>query len=86
MVNVTPPASVMSAEFAEDYSSAELTSHDAFEEVYNRPTSSAVRDGRLWTVNSQLDHIIDDENGALNTPPDLPFELVSVPLDALLGE
>ena len=86
MVNVTPPASVVSAEFAEDYSSAELTAHDAFEEAYNRPTSSAVRDGRLWTVNSQLDHIIDDENGALDTPPDLPFELVSVPLDALLGE
>ena len=86
MVNVTPPASVVSAVFAEDYSSAELTSHDAFEEVYNRPTSSAVRDGRLWTVNSQLDHIIDDENGALNTPPELPFELVGVPLGELLEQ
>ena len=85
MVNVTPPASIVTAEFSEDYSSAELVSRDAFEEVYRRPTSSAVRDGRLWTVNSQLDHIIDDENGALGTPPDLPFELVNVPLDALLG-
>ncbi len=86
MVNVTPPASVVSAVFAEDYSSTELTSHDAFEEVYNRPTSSAVLDGRLWTVNSQLDHIIDDENGALNTPPELPFELVGVPVAALLEQ
>ena len=86
MVNVTPPASVVSAAFAEDYSSAELTSHNAFEEVYNRPTSSTVLDGRLWTVNSQLDHIIDDENGALNTPPELPFELVGVPLSKLFGQ
>ena len=52
MVNVTPPAAIMSAGFNEDYSRAELVSHSAFEAVYNRPTSSAVREGRLWTVNS----------------------------------
>ncbi len=86
MVNVTPPASIVSAEFAEDYSSATFTARDVFEAVYNRPTSSAVQGDTLWTVNSQLDHIIDDENGALNTPPDLPFELVGVPLGELLGQ
>ncbi len=86
MVNVTPPASIMTADFNEDYSRAEMVSRDAFESVYRRPTSSALRDGRLWTVNSQLDHIINDENGALGTPPDLPFELVHVPLDGLLGQ
>ena len=86
MVNVTPPASILTAEFVEGYSSAELTPRDAFEAAYNRPTSSAVQGETLWTVNSQLDHIIDDENGALNTPPELPFELVGVPLNALLGQ
>lgn len=86
MVNVTPPAAIITAQFNDDYSSAELVARNTFESVYNRPTSSALRDGRLWTVNSQLDHIIDDENGALNTPPDVPFQLVGVPLDALLGQ
>ena len=80
MVNVTPPASIMTAEFSKDYSRAQLVGRSTFESVYNRPTASAVRGKRLWTVNSQLDHIIDDENGALGTPPDLPFQLVNVSL------
>ena len=33
---------------------------------------------------SGLDHLIDDRNGALNTPPDLPFQLTSVPWRELL--
>jgi len=85
MVNVTPPASILTAAFNEDYTAAELTARDAFEAAYNRPTSSTVRGGRLWTVNSQLDHVIDDANGALNTPPDLPFQIVGVPLEGLLA-
>lgn len=86
MVNVTPPAAIITAEFNDDFSSAELVARAAFQDVYNRPTASAVRDGRLWTVNSQLDHIIDDGNGAVNTPPELPFQIVSVPLEGLLAE
>ena len=86
MVNVTSPTSIITATFSADYTQAKLVARDAFESVYDRPTASAVRDGRLWTVNSQLDHIIDDENGALGTPPDLPFQLVNVSLAKTLGE
>jgi hypothetical protein len=50
-----------------------------------RPSSSALVGNTLWTVQSQLDHIIDDENGALGTPPDLPFQIVGVPLDDLVA-
>ena len=88
MVNVTPPgpiAAIVTAAFSEDYTAAELVGRTPFDDVYNRPTASALREGRLWTVNSQLDHLIDDENGALGTPPDLPFRLVHVPLDETLG-
>ena len=86
MVNVTPPAAIITAQFSSDYTSAELVARNTFEEVYNRPTASMIREGRLWTVNSQLDHIIDDENEALGTPPDLPFQLVNVSLKELLAE
>ncbi len=86
MVNVTPPSAIITAEFNDDYSSAELVARDAFEDVYDRPTASEIFDGRLWTVNSQLDHIIDDGNGDVNTPPELPFQIVSVDLDTLLDE
>lgn len=86
MVNVTPPTSIMTARFNQDFTEAELVARDTFEPVYNRPTASAIRDGRLWTVNSQLDHIIDDGNGALNTPPELPFQLVNVSLKKTLSE
>ena len=89
MVNVTddgPIAAIVTAAFSDDYAVAELVARGRFDAVYNRPTASAVRDGRLWTVNSQLDHLIDDENGALDTPPDLPFQLVSVSLEETLGD
>ena len=86
MVNVTPPAAIITAQFSSSYTATELVARDTFEEVYDRPTASTVREGRLWTVNSQLDHIIDDENGALGTPPDLPFQLVNVSLKELLAE
>ncbi|MBC7920825.1 MAG: hypothetical protein H7Z75_07000 [Ferruginibacter sp.] len=85
MVNVTPPSFIMTARFSNDFRSAELVSRPTFDRVYNRATASAVRKGRLWTVNSQLDHIIDDENGALGTPPELPFQLVNVSLKKTLG-
>ena len=84
MVNVTPPASLVTANFNEDYSAAELIARERYEEVFNRPTTLAIRKNRLWVVNSQADHIIDDGNGALGTPPDLPFELVSLPLKNVL--
>ncbi len=87
MVNVTPTGTapaIMTAAFSDDFASAELVGRPRFDAAYNRPTASAVRDGRLWTVNSQLDHLIDDENGALGTPPDLPFQLVGVSLDETL--
>jgi len=85
MVNVFSPAgAIFTAEFSADYSSASLTVRDAFQAVYDRPTASAMLDGRLWTVNSQLDHIIDDQNGAVNTPPSLPFTVVHVPTSDLI--
>ncbi|MEO1054603.1 MAG: hypothetical protein AAFX87_28485, partial [Bacteroidota bacterium] len=85
MVNVTPPSSIVTAEFNADFSSASLVSRTTFELVYNRPTASAILNGRLWTVNSQLDHVIDDENGAVGTPADIPFQLVNVSLNETLG-
>ena len=86
-VNVFSSAgAIVTANFNTDYSSATLDIRDAFQDVYNRPTASAIRDGRLWTVNSQLDHIIDDNNGAIGTEPDRPFQVVHVPLDILLAD
>lgn len=87
MVNVYSQAgAIFSAKFNKDYSQATLTIHDKFQSVYDRPTASAIRNGRLYTVNSQLNHIIDDKDGKLNTPPVLPFKVVSVPLDTLLAK
>ena len=85
MVNVFSSAgAIVTAAFNPDFSSANLEVQDAFQSVYNRPTASAIRGGRLWTVNSQLDHIIDDNNGALGTEPDRPFQEVNVSLAELL--
>ncbi len=85
MVNVySQSGAIFSAKFNKDYSAATLTIHDKFQSVYDRPTASAIRNGRLYTVNSQLNHIIDDKDGKLNTPPVLPFKVVSVPLAELL--
>jgi hypothetical protein len=84
MVNVFSSAgAIYTADFSNDYSIATLTIRDAFASAYNRPTASTMANGMLWTMNSQLDHIIDDENGALGTPPDLPFQMVGVPLAEL---
>lgn len=85
MVNVySASGAIFSAKFNKDYSAATLTIRDKFQSVYDRPTASAIRDGKLYTVNSQLNHIIDDKDGKLNTPPVLPFKVVSVPLADLL--
>jgi hypothetical protein len=85
MVNVYSSAgAIFSAKFNKDYSAASLTIRDKFQSVYDRPTASAIRDGKLYTVNSQLNHIIDDKDGKLNTPPVLPFKVVSVSLAELL--
>lgn len=91
MVNIFPAVgAIFSADFMEaDFSMAKLEIRDTnttrrnFGGVFNRPTASAVLDDNLWTVNSQLDHIIDDANGALGTPVDLPFQIVGVPLASL---
>jgi hypothetical protein len=95
----SPAGAIISGNFSDDYSTATLTIRDhpmevaafgiqqsragANISVYNRPTASAILDGMLWTVNSQLDHIIDDANGAINTPHDVPFQIVGVPLSTL---
>ena len=85
MVNVySSSGAIYRATFSDDYSVATLTILDAFQDVYNRPTSSALVGNTFWTVQSQLDHIIDDENGALGTPPELPFQIVGVPFYTLL--
>ncbi|MEO0600504.1 MAG: hypothetical protein AAF211_03655 [Myxococcota bacterium] len=78
MVNVTPPAGLVTAEFDAEFAAAVLTNRPGADDVLNRPTSSALRGRRLFVVNSQLDHLIDDENGAVGTYPDLPFQIVGV--------
>ncbi|MEN0067721.1 MAG: hypothetical protein AAGA48_36670 [Myxococcota bacterium] len=85
MVNVTPPAAIVTATFGNDFTTAELVGRDAFAEEFDRPTAPAIRGRRLFVVNSQLDHIIDDGNGALKTPPELPFQVVGVPLRELVN-
>jgi len=85
MVDVFSSAGeIFSARFNADYSEAGLTIRNKFQSVYDRPTASAIRNGKLYTVNSQLNHIIDDKDGKLNTPPVLPFNVVAVPLAELL--
>lgn len=86
MVNVySKSGAIFTAKFNQDFSKARLTIRDKFQPLYDRPTASAIRDGKLFTVNSQLNRIIDDKDGALNTPPVLPFEVVAVPLKDLLN-
>jgi len=86
MVNVYSKAgAIFTAKFDRNFSKARLTIRDNFQSLYDRPTASAIRDGKLYTVNSQLNHIIDDKDGALNTPPVLPFEVIAVPLKELLN-
>lgn len=85
MVNVYSKAgAIITADFNKDYSVADLIIRNKFDTVYNRPTASAVRNGRLYIVNSQLNHIIDDADGKLNTPHEKPFKVVSVPLKDLI--
>lgn len=85
IVNVFSKAgAIITATFNKDYSVATLQIRDKFQSVYDRPTASAINNKRLYTVNSQLNHIIDDADGQLNTPPEKPFKVVSVPLKALL--
>jgi sugar lactone lactonase YvrE len=85
MVNVFSKAgAIITADFNADYSTANLIIRDKFQSVYDRPTASTVREGRLWTVNSQLNHIIDDNDGQLNTPAKTPFDVVHVSLADLL--
>lgn len=85
MVNVYSQAgAIFTAQFTADYSQATLMVRNRFQSVYDRPTASAIRSGKLYTVNSQLNHIIDDKDGQLNTPPVLPFKVVAVPLAELL--
>ena len=75
---------IITAKFNSDYSNAVLIIRNAFNAFYDRPTASTVRQGKLYTVNSQLNHIIDDADGQLNTPHEKPFKIVGVPLKDLL--
>ncbi|MBF04659.1 MAG: hypothetical protein CMP76_15360 [Flavobacterium sp.] len=85
MVNVfSSSGAIVTATFNKDYSIANLVLRNTLNFIYDRPTASTIRNGRLYTVNSQLNHIIDDADGQLNTPPKLPFQVVSVPLEDLL--
>lgn len=85
MVNVFSKAgAIITAKFNEDYSTASLTIRNQYNDVYDRPTASAIRNGKLFTVNSQLNHIIDDADGQLNTAHKKPFKIVGVPLKELL--
>jgi hypothetical protein len=85
MVNVYSAAgAIITAQFNADYSQAELKIRNAYQSSYNRPTASTIRNGRLYTVNSQLNHIIDDADGQLGTPHEKPFTIVSVPIQELL--
>jgi hypothetical protein len=85
MVNVTPPSFIVTAEMTDDYTSAALTNQPYADTVLDRASSTALRGDRLWVVNSQLDHVFDDGNGAFGTDPDLPFQLVGVDAEAALG-
>lgn len=85
MINVYSKAgAIITAKFNKDYSVAILKIRDKFQYVYDRPTGSTLRDGKLYTVNSQLNHIVDDKDGKLNTPVMLPFKIVSVPLKEIM--
>lgn len=85
MVNVySQSGAIFTAAFNKDYSEGTLKIRNKFQSAYDRPTASAIRNGKLFTVNSQLNHIIDDKDGQLNTPPTLPFTIVGVPLSDLL--
>lgn len=86
MVNVTPPSALATASFSSDFSEANVASLAAADQVVDRPSSIALRDGKLWIVNSQLDHVLDDGNGAMGTPPDLPFEIVGVDVADIFSE
>lgn len=87
MVNVySKSGAIFSAKFNRNFSRASLSIRDKFQSLYDRPTASAVRDGKLYTVNSQLNRIIDDKDGLLNSPPVLPFEVIAVPLNDLLTQ
>ncbi|HTB99469.1 MAG TPA: hypothetical protein VK705_02185 [Ferruginibacter sp.] len=85
MINVYSKAgAIITAKFNKDYSIVTLKIRSKFQSIYDRPTGSTIRGGKLYTVNSQLNHIVDDKDGKLNTPPVLPFNIVSVSLNELM--
>ncbi len=86
MVNVTPPSALTSATFTNDYKQAEISPRTIADDIVDRPSSMAMRGETLWIVNSQLDHVIDDGNGAIGTPPNTPFQIVGVELSKALIE
>jgi sugar lactone lactonase YvrE len=69
-------------DFDADYRTARITVLDAFEPELDFPTTAAIADGRLWVVNSQLDHHVVALFGDRG-PPELPFEIVGLPVEAL---
>ena len=52
-----------------------------FDPSFDRVTTAAVLGDRVWFTNSQLDHFVSllGDNG----PPQLPFEIVGIPLSRL---
>lgn len=69
-------------EFDADYTRAHVTALERFATEFAQPTTAAIADGRLWVVNSQLDHYVVAVFGDKG-PPALPFEIVGIPMSEL---
>ena len=69
-------------DFDAGYGVVQVTPLERFAGEFAQPTTSAIADGRLWVVNSQLDHYVVAVFGDKG-PPALPFELVGIPVSEL---
>jgi sugar lactone lactonase YvrE len=82
MIASGSPPGLHQLEFAADYRSARVTPIEGFESELDLPTTAAIAADRLWVVNSQLDHYVVAVFGDRG-PPELPFEIVGIPVEAL---
>lgn len=71
-----------SLDFSEDFAQAHVRAIERFDALLRQPTTSAIADGTLWVVNSQLDHYAVAVFGDRG-PATLPFEIVGIALEAL---
>jgi sugar lactone lactonase YvrE len=69
-------------DFNAEHTEARVTPIDHFAGAFAMPTTAAVANRRLWVVSSQLDHYVTAVFGDRG-PPELPFQIVGVPLAAL---